>query len=73
MNTLKSAIIIAVAMIVSSLILSYSMRKLGRDIFAAGIHISRISLENANNGGPLRIVLDAKSAVQIKPESDPGN
>ena len=66
-------IVLAVSLIVSSLILSFSMSKLGDDIIAAGIHSRKISLEHANNRGPLKIVLDDNSELKIKSNPDSGN
>ena len=67
------SIIIAVGLIVSSLILSYSMNKLGDDIIDAGIYSRKVSLEHANNGIPLRIKLDKDSVDQLKTDQDPNN
>ena len=66
MNNLKSSIVIAVALIVSSMTLSYSIGKLGDDIIDAGIHSRQISLQHASNRGPLRILLDGTSTTQIQ-------
>jgi hypothetical protein len=65
---LAPSIVIAIGMVLSSLIISISMGKLGDDIVAAGIHSRQISLRHANNGAPIRISLDDDSVVQIKTE-----
>ncbi len=68
---LVSSVIIAVSLIISSLILSHSMGKLGADIKDAGIYSRKISLEHANNQGPLKILLDDDSEVRLRKDQDP--
>ena len=70
-NKLISSVIIAVSLIISSLILSHSMSKLGVDIKDAGIYYRKISLEHANNRGPLKILLDDDSEVRLRKDQDP--
>lgn len=67
---LTPSIILAVAMIVSSLILCYSMSKLGDDVVAAGIHSRKISLQNANSTGPLKVVLDDRSELHVESDAN---
>ena len=62
---LTPSIIVAAALVVSSLIMSYGMSQLGADIIAAGIHSRQLSVKNTNNAGPLRIILDDDSEVQL--------
>lgn len=50
-----SSVIIAVSLIISSLILSYGMSKLGVDIKDAGIYSANVKLQNNR---PLRITID---------------
>ncbi|MCO6042916.1 hypothetical protein NG895_03250 [Aeoliella sp. ICT_H6.2] len=68
--SLTPAIIIAVAMIVSSLILCYSMSKLGGDVVAAGIHSRKISLDNTHNTGPFRVVVEGSLQSHVAPQSE---
>ena len=70
-SKLIPSIIIAVSLIVSSLILLHGMSKLGADIKDAGIYSRKISLEHANNRGPLKILLDDDSEVRLIQDQDP--
>ena len=65
---LTPSVIVAAALVVSSLILSYSLSKLGDDEIAAGIHSRKVSLDNTTNTGPFRVVLDKKSELKIESE-----
>lgn len=70
---LTPAIIISAALIVSSLILSYSMFRLGDDIVAAGIYSRKISLSSASGTSGVRVILDDKSQLKIESEAEPGS
>ena len=63
-SKLIPSIIVAVSLIVYSLILTHGISKLGDDIIDAGIHSRKISLEHANNRGPLKILLDDDSGIR---------
>jgi hypothetical protein len=67
-SKLAPSMIIAVGLIVSSLIISYSMGKLGDDIRAAGIYSRKVDFPSM-----LRIQLDEDSVVQLKTGQDPSN
>ena len=67
-SKLAPSIIISVGLIVSSLILSYSMSKLGEDIVTAGIHSRQVDFPNL-----FKIRLDEASVVQLKTGQDPNN
>ena len=69
-SKLIPAAILAVSLIISSLLLSFSMSNLGDDIIAAGIHSRKMSLSHENNGSPLRIVVDKRSEIQMKTAQD---
>lgn len=71
--SLAPSIIIAVALVASSLMLSYSLFQLGDDVIAAGIYSRKISLQNANGTGGLRVVLDEKSELKIESEGEQAN
>lgn len=66
---LLPAIVISVALLLSSIILLIGMIKLGEKIEFVGMAArhSEVELRNANNCGPLRIVLDDKSALKMSP------
>jgi len=65
-----SSLIIAVSLIISSLILSHGMSKLGVDIKDAGIYSRQISLQHQNNRGPLKILLDDDSEVRLRTDKN---
>jgi hypothetical protein len=70
-NKLVPSVIIAVSLIISSLILSHSMSKLGVNIVDAGIYSGNAGeLENKYNQ-PLRIILDDGSEVRLRKDQDP--
>ena len=71
-NKLVSSVIIAVSLIVSSLILSHRLNKLGDEIRDAGIYSGNAGkLRNAHNR-PLRIILvDDSEAQLIRKDKDP--
>ena len=73
-SKLEPSILVAIFLIVSSLILSYSMGNLGEDIIAAGIYSNsiKISLSHANNGAPLRILLEKRSEINLGAEQNTG-
>ena len=62
---LNPVIVLAVALIISSLILSFSMKELGKDIVAAGVHSRKISISQQNGTGPFRILLDDNSKIEV--------
>ena len=56
-SKLVSSVIIAVSLIISSIILSHGMSKLGVDIKDAGIYSGNVKLQNDNNR-PLKIIIE---------------
>ena len=70
-NKLVSSVIIAVSLIISSLILSHGMSKLGVNIVDAGIYSGNAGKLRNDQNRPLRIILDDGSEVRLSKNQDP--
>ena len=68
---LLPSLIVSLALLVSSIILWHGMHTLGNKVINAGIYSSNISLQNANNRGPLWIELDKDSKLELLSSQEP--
>jgi len=69
---LLPSVILSLSLIMSSIILSFGMNKLGDKIMNAGIYSREIELANDNNRA-LRIILDDASELRLHSSQDPNN
>ena len=69
-SKLLPSVVISLALIISSIILSFGMNKLGLKIMDAGIYSANVKLRNDNNRA-LRIIIDDDSEIRLQSSQNP--